>query len=99
MGSCFAAYSAQGDFGHGCSDVILKFAGYVPGVSSVTGPLRVLIGLVELVVGLIMGLIEHDLLDTSMNGIPQIFRGAVESVPVLGNICVIAFDIFSSCNK
>jgi len=90
-----------------------KGAGYIPGVSTFTGALRVVKhtallfhDIIAIPIVRALGRKEQDasqcaigaLKDTlkaSAHNIANIFRGAVEMIPLVGNISVIGFDVVS----
>lgn len=77
-------------------DRALNYPGYVPGLSSVTGVFRMVLGVIEMVVGAIFAALfcQSDEVGRIINGALNVFRGAVETVPILGNVILITYDFF-----
>jgi hypothetical protein len=80
----------------------LNVFGYVPLVSNISGSLRVVLGKIQLVASAVLALIALfvgqpvlaiSLLICCVNGLPNIFRGFVENIPVIGNIACLCYDI------
>ncbi len=80
-----------------CSiDTALNYPGYVPALSSITGLFRMVLGVVEMVVGAIFSTLCCQSYEVAriMNGCLNVIRGAVETVPILGNVALLAYDFF-----
>lgn len=88
-------------------------SGYIPGVSTLSGGVRVLTGTAVFVAGSIAGLsfiasapFTEGALEKAKNsglmvllGLQAVTRGMVESIPVLGNVAVYAFDRFNDAKS
>ena len=73
----------------------LNFTGYIPALSTVTGLIRMLIGTVEMVAGVFFTFIlcsQCGSLSTLVNGTKNIIRGTIETIPIIGNVMMIAYD-------
>lgn len=77
--------------------------GYIPVLSSFTGPIRAAIGKVEIVAALIIGAIvlivtwRFDravdvVLNYALNGVANVIRGWIEFVPIIGNYLCYTYD-------
>ncbi len=86
-------------FAIGCLDVhkVFNVTGYIPALSSVTGILRMLMGAVEAVAGAIFSLIscfEASNVWFAIGGVQDIVRGAIETIPLVGNLATGVYDLF-----
>ncbi len=82
--------------------------GYIPIFSSVTGGMRIINGMVHVIIGIskIIFAVQTDIFRNfnyrnkifkgfyfTAHGISNILRGAIELIPVVGNIAMIIYDI------
>ncbi|MEI6242149.1 MAG: hypothetical protein WCP39_01950 [Chlamydiota bacterium] len=83
------------------AEKVLNVTGYVPFVSSVTGPLRALMGKIQVIVFAVLAINAYMLgqkavgercVTCILNGFANIVRGTVESVTLLGNLCCFIYD-------
>jgi len=76
----------------------LNICGMIPGVSTITGVGRSLVGLVHMVAHLAKAIFDKPNRDEHLReaglGFYNLVRGLVEAVPVAGNIVVIVFDVY-----
>ena len=100
LGLCFKKQSV-GDKMSSCSpccccsfDKVFNYAGWVPALSSVTGLFRMVIGVIEMVVGAIFTILlcQSNEVSWVIIGIKNVFRGMIETVPLIGNVVLIAYD-------
>lgn len=80
---------------------VLNPLGYIPLASSISGPIRILIGLIQAIAyaffSFFASIGEARALSaryacTMKNGLANIFRGCIESIPIAGNILCYAYD-------
>lgn len=84
----------------GCTSCCCSFEdafnwmGYFPPISSVSGVIRILIGVVEIVVSAIFALFccQADELKSIVDGMGHVVRGTIETIPILGNLVLIIYD-------
>lgn len=73
----------------------LNICGYIPGVSTITGLSRALLGLVHTIVHLVCAIFSsnrtHHLQEAKL-GMKNIGRGLVEATPIIGNIATFIVD-------
>ena len=83
----------------------LNICGYIPAVSSVSGPIRALYGKAKIITGIAAAIFSASgvitlsptiapILATHLifSGLIELFRGAIETIPVFGNIACIIHD-------
>jgi len=80
---------------------VLNPCGYIPFVSSISGPLRALIGVIQTVAYSALSFVAFtdgaralsERFDCTMkNGLANIFRGCIETVPIAGNLLCYTYD-------
>lgn len=80
-----------------------NYCGMIPLVSTVTGSIRALIGLIHTIVHLAKSIFDKKrrkdhLLEAAL-GAYSVIRGCVEAVPLLGNLAIIEFDVIRINSK
>jgi len=79
----------------------LNMCGYIPVVSSFTGAFRVVAAVIQLLVAALFALLltlvrcaalSRRCWNISANGLANIFRGAVEKIPLAGNLACYLYD-------
>lgn len=83
-------------------DTTFNILGYIPVVSSISGPFRQYFGIAKIVASIALAIFAAIGAATTAPGIVSYFlfagcldiiRGGVEKVPVLGNLACIVYDI------
>lgn len=74
----------------------LNLLGYIPGVSTVSGSIRTLLGIIHTIVHLVAAIFNaknraYHLKEAGL-GVRNIIRGLVEIIPIAGNITCLTYD-------
>ena len=73
--------------------------GYIPVISTLSGPARMVFGKIEAITGLAIAVFASTErrsnwgLELALHGAANILRGTVETIPVIGNIACVVKDL------
>lgn len=76
----------------------LNISGWVPGLSSITGGFRSIVGLAHFIIHLVKSFFDEknkaEHLKEAQVGFYNFIRGLVEFIPIAGNLVVIIYDLY-----
>ncbi|MEI6242148.1 MAG: hypothetical protein WCP39_01945 [Chlamydiota bacterium] len=81
---------------------VLNIFGYIPIVSSISGPIRAIMGKIQVIACAVLAVLAFLTGREAMawrcvicfvHGVANYFRGNIETIPVIGNIACLVYDV------